>query len=113
MLTTPGRVIFNVEVERSLREAQGLDEAPEDFPYVNTTLSKKEMDAFISELAERYGAQVIADVLDTIKSLGFKYATDAGVTISKNDIVIPESRSRSSAATRRESARSRACTSAA
>jgi DNA-directed RNA polymerase subunit beta' len=92
VLTTPGRVIFNVEVERSLREAQGLDKAPEDFPYVNTTLSKKEMDIFISDLAERYGAQVIADVLDTIKSLGFKYATDAGVTISKNDIIIPESK---------------------
>src|SRR5690242_588580 len=92
MLTTPGRVIFNVEVERSLREAQGLEEAPQDFPYVNTTLSKKEMDIFISELAERYGAQVIASVLDTIKSLGFKYATDAGVTISKNDIIIPESK---------------------
>src|SRR5204863_288654 len=92
VLTTPGRVIFNVEVERSLREAQGLDEAPEDFPYVNTTLSKKEMDTFISDLAERYGAQVIADVLDTVKALGFKYATDAGVTISKNDIVIPESK---------------------
>ena len=28
-------------------------------------------------------------MLDTIKSLGFKYATKAGVTISKNDIVIP------------------------
>jgi DNA-directed RNA polymerase subunit beta' len=92
LLTTPGRVIFNLEVERALREAQGLDEAPEDFPYVNTTLSKKEMDGFISELSERYGAQVIAAVLDTIKALGFKYATDAGVTISKNDIVIPESK---------------------
>jgi len=92
MLTTPGRVIFNVEVERALREAQGLEETPQDFPYVNTTLSKKEMDSFISELAERFGAQVIASVLDTIKSLGFKYATDAGVTISKNDIVIPESK---------------------
>jgi DNA-directed RNA polymerase subunit beta' len=28
-------------------------------------------------------------VLDMIKTLGFKYATQAGVTISKNDIVIP------------------------
>ena len=92
ILTTPGRVIFNAEVERALREAQDLDEAPEDLPFVNATLSKKEMDAFISDLAERYGAQVIAGVLDTVKALGFKYATDAGVTISKNDIVIPETK---------------------
>ena len=28
-------------------------------------------------------------MLDTIKTLGFRYATKAGVTISKNDIVIP------------------------
>jgi len=92
LLTTPGRVIFNLEVERSLREALEADEAPDDLPYVNATLSKKEMDVFISDLAERYGAQVIGDVLDTVKALGFKYATDAGVTISKNDIVIPESK---------------------
>jgi DNA-directed RNA polymerase subunit beta' len=36
-----------------------------------------------------YGAHSIASVLDMIKSLGFSYATKAGVTISKNDIVIP------------------------
>ena len=28
-------------------------------------------------------------MLDTIKTLGFHYATQAGITISKNDIVIP------------------------
>ena len=47
------------------------------------------MDAFITELADRHGAHTLASVLDTIKSLGFRYATQAGVTISKNDIVIP------------------------
>ena len=31
-------------------------------------------------------------MLDTIKSLGFRYSTPAGVTISKNDIVIPPSK---------------------
>src|SRR5207253_702271 len=48
------------------------------------------MDAFISDLAERYGAHVIAGVLDEVKRLGFRYATKAGITISKNDIVIPQ-----------------------
>jgi DNA-directed RNA polymerase subunit beta' len=95
LLTTPGRLIFNAEVERSLREAlaeERADEALQSLPYVNTTLSKKEMDGFISDLADTYGAHVIAGVLDKVKALGFKYATDAGVTISKNDIVIPQNK---------------------
>src|SRR5207248_3933574 len=87
VLTTPGRVILNAEVERSLHEF--TDEDLTDLPFVNRTLSKKETDIFISGLAERYGAHVIAGVLDKVKSLGFHYATKAGITISKNDIVIP------------------------
>ena len=89
ILTTPGRVIFNLEVERALHEALGDsdDVAPHDF--INRTLSKREMDDFISDLAEQFGAPAIGGVLDQIKTLGFKYATQAGITISKNDIVIP------------------------
>jgi DNA-directed RNA polymerase subunit beta' len=90
MLTTPGRVIFNGEVERAL----GLEIGEENgsgpkHPFLNRTLSKREMDTFLSELADRYGAHTITRVLDTVKSLGFKFATDAGITISKNDIVTP------------------------
>ena len=33
---------------------------------------------------------MIAGVLDKVKTLGFKYATEGGITISKNDIVVPE-----------------------
>src|SRR5437773_6615044 len=88
VLTTPGRVILNAEVERSLQEF--TDEDLTDLPFLNRTLSKKETDIFISGLAERYGAHVIAGVLDKVKSLGFHYATKAGITISKNDIVIPQ-----------------------
>ena len=90
VLTTAGRVILNEEVDRSLEESSGS--APENRPFLNRTLSKKEMDSFISELADRFGAHVIAGVLDKIKSLGFHYATKAGITISKNDIVIPQSK---------------------
>ena len=87
-LTTPGRVIFNSEVERSLHEAVVGDEN-EAHTFINRTLSKREIDAFIGELVDRYGAHAIASVLDTIKGLAFRYATRAGITISKNDIVIP------------------------
>jgi len=89
ILTTPGRVIFNSEVLRTLTEASEDGDQAVEYPYVNRTLSKKEMDDFITELAALYGAHMISGVLDKIKALGFRYATDAGITISKNDIVIP------------------------
>ncbi len=91
ILTTPGRVILNEEVERSLREAF-VGEKFERPPFMNQTLSKRETDDFISSLANQYGSHAIAGVLDKIKSLGFKYATEGGITISKNDIVVPDNK---------------------
>ena len=90
IVTTPGRLIFNAEVERSLLETLEEGEDIELPPFINQTLAKRETDDFISDLADRYGAHAIAGVLDTIKTLGFKYATEGGITISKNDIVVPE-----------------------
>jgi len=89
MLTTAGRLIFSLEVRRALEIAVEDDEKMGEFRFVNKTLSKKEMDDFISDLAARFGPHQIAGVLDTIKTLGFKHATQAGITVSKNDIVIP------------------------
>jgi DNA-directed RNA polymerase subunit beta' len=88
LVTTPGRVIFNTEVERALDEATGGDF--EDHPYLNRTLTKRELDTFIGELVEHYGPNTIAAALDVIKSVTFRFATRAGITISKNDIVIPD-----------------------
>jgi DNA-directed RNA polymerase subunit beta' len=88
LVTTPGRVIFNAEVERALDEATGGDF--EDHPFLNRTLSKRELDVFIGEMVEHYGPNTIAAALDVIKSLTFRFATRAGITISKNDIVIPD-----------------------
>jgi DNA-directed RNA polymerase subunit beta' len=91
VLTTAGRVIFNAEIDRALREAVG--ELDGDYTtyhdFLNRTLSKKELGDFISTLVDEYGAHAVAVVLDTIKDLGFHYGTKAGVTISKNDVVIP------------------------
>jgi DNA-directed RNA polymerase subunit beta' len=88
VLTTPGRVIFNSEVERSLEASVPSGDASAH-NYINRTLSKREIDIFISELVDRYGAHALAPVLDTIKTLAFRYATQAGITVSKNDIVVP------------------------
>src|SRR5690242_102765 len=89
IVTTVGRSIFNDEVSRALQKAVGEKFKLADYAYQNRTFTKREMTDFISELVDRYGATAIAEVLDTIKELGFVYATRAGVTISKNDIQIP------------------------
>jgi DNA-directed RNA polymerase subunit beta' len=91
VLTTPGRVIFNAEVDRALWDALGAEDPDEGafHEFINRSLTKRETDGFISDLVDRYGAAPVSRVLDTIKSLGFRFATQAGVTVSKNDIVIP------------------------
>jgi DNA-directed RNA polymerase subunit beta' len=91
ILTTPGRVIFNEEVMRALEDALG-DRFEGKADFINRTLGKKEMNDFVSSLVDVFGVSSISIVLDKIKELGFHYATQAGITISKNDIVIPESK---------------------
>jgi DNA-directed RNA polymerase subunit beta' len=92
VLTTAGRVILNEEVHHAFARALGDDFDPVTAEFINRTLGKKEMNDFVSGLADHYGAHAISIVLDTIKELGFRYATQAGITISKNDIIIPENK---------------------
>ena len=90
-MTTPGRVIFNEGIERELERIVD-DFVADDHEWVNHTLSKREIGDYISRLVDTYGASRMAAVLDVIKELGFNYATRAGVTVSKNDIVTPPSK---------------------
>jgi DNA-directed RNA polymerase subunit beta' len=88
-LTTVGRVIFNDRVERAIAEALEEEYDPESYQFVNRSLKKKDVNEIVSELVETYGAAAVALVLDSFKELGFHFATQAGITISKNDIVAP------------------------
>lgn len=89
ILTTVGRIIFNDRIERALEEAMGEDFDASAYRFINTTLKKRDVTSFIDELIQAFGASAIALVLDAFKDLGFHYATQAGVTVSKNDVVIP------------------------
>jgi DNA-directed RNA polymerase subunit beta' len=88
-LTTVGRIIFNDRVERSLADALGDEYDPEKYVFVNTSLKKRDVNQIVSDLVEDYGAPSVALVLDAFKELGFHYATQAGITISKNDVISP------------------------
>src|SRR6186997_1191373 len=89
VLTTVGRIIYNDRIERALRDAIGDAFDASTYDYVNQSMRKKDTVKIIDALVQRYGAPAVALVLDAFKDLGFRYATQAGITISKNDVVIP------------------------
>ena len=88
-LTTPGRVLFNSAVYRALDELLAARRGARVRLRQPDAREGGHRQATSWRSSDRYGAHTLAPVLDTIKTLGFRYATKAGVTISKNDIVIP------------------------
>jgi DNA-directed RNA polymerase subunit beta' len=89
VLTTIGRIIYNDRIERALSEALGDEFDASKYVFVNQSMKKRDTTRLIDMLVQSYGATTISLVLDAFKDLGFKYATQAGITISKNDVVIP------------------------
>jgi DNA-directed RNA polymerase subunit beta' len=89
VLTTIGRIIYNDRIERALSEALGDEFDASKYVFVNQSMKKRDTTRLIDMLVQSYGATTISLVLDAFKDLGFKYATQAGITISKNDVVVP------------------------
>ena len=76
-------------MERALEEALGDEYDPSTYEFVNTPLRKRDMNNVIERLVAIHGPYATALVLDAFKELGFHFATQAGITVSKNDVVIP------------------------
>ncbi len=74
--TTVGRILFNQIV-------------PEGLGYVNRTMTKKELAELVAMSFEKLGTARTVRFLDDIKALGFTYATQAGITVSIDDMKIP------------------------
>ncbi len=74
--TTAGRVIFNRVV-------------PEGIPFINELLRKKKIVSIIGMIYRKVGNQKTAIFLDKLKELGFKYATEGGLSVNIDDIEVP------------------------
>ncbi len=74
--TTLGRALFN-------------EALPADYPYVNHEVGKKQLGVIVNDLAERYPKVEVANTLDNLKDLGFRWATRSGVTVSISDVSTP------------------------
>jgi len=56
----------------------------------NTIMKKKEIATLVDYIYKHSGISHTAEFLDNLKDMGFKYATKTGVSISIDDIKIPE-----------------------
>ena len=60
--------------------------------YWNKILKKKDIGALVDYIYKHGGYSVTPKFLDNLKDIGFKYATRAGISISIDDIRIPDSK---------------------
>lgn len=57
--------------------------------FINKNVDKKALGRLLSEVYENHGNSVAARLGNNLKNLGFKYATQAAVTISIEDLTVP------------------------
>src|SRR5207253_3243335 len=76
----------------ALEEALGDQFDPSTYEFINRSMKKRDTTKLVDDLVQAYGAATISQVLDAFKDIGFHYATQAGVTISKNDVQTPPSK---------------------
>src|SRR5690606_295211 len=62
---------------------------PPGFPWVDAVLTKSDLRNLIEVVIDRYPRSQVAEMLDGIKELGFKFATKAGLTIGLEDVRTP------------------------
>lgn len=63
---------------------------PEKFPYQNEEMGAKKLEKLVAQIYEKYGKEQTAAFLDSIKNLGFEYATYSGLSWGMDDIVVPQ-----------------------
>jgi DNA-directed RNA polymerase subunit beta' len=74
--TTVGRVLLN-------------EQLPAGMPYINGLLKKKGLQQLVQKTYLDFGLEKTVDMLDSLKNLGFTYATRSGLSIGIDDLIIP------------------------
>ena len=59
-------------------------------PFVNGLLKKKGLQQLVQSCYLKFGLEKTVEMLDSLKNLGFTYATRSGLSIGIDDLVIPE-----------------------
>ena len=60
--------------------------------FINKQMDKKGLNKLLAQIYLEFGGAKTAELADTLKNLGYKYATRSGVTISIADLTVPDSK---------------------
>ncbi|KAI4440577.1 DNA-directed RNA polymerase subunit beta' [Schaedlerella arabinosiphila] len=86
---TLGRLLFNEIIPQDLgfvdREAEGNELLLE----IDFHVGKKQLKQILEKVINTHGATQTAEVLDNVKSIGYKYSTRAAMTVSISDMTVP------------------------
>ena len=87
--STLGRFLFNEIIPQDLgfvdRETAGNELLLE----VDFHVGKKQLKQILEKVINTHGSTATAEVLDAVKSIGYKYSTRAAMTVSISDMTVP------------------------
>ena len=90
--STLGRFLFNEILPQDLGFVDRSVPGNELLLEVNFLVKKKQLKQILEKVINIHGATKTAEVLDAIKSTGYKYSTRAAMTVSISDMTVPASK---------------------
>ena len=92
IVTTVGRIIFNEPIPQDLGYVDRNDPEHMFDHEISFQVGKKQLGDIIDRCIQKYGFTISAEVLDSIKALGYKYSTKGAITISVADMTVPSAK---------------------
>jgi len=86
---TAGRIIFNRNIPQDLGFVDRSDPAKALDYEITFQCGKKELGKIVDRTINKHGFTIAAEVLDAIKATGYKYSTQAAITVSIADMTVP------------------------
>ena len=87
--STLGRFLFNEILPQDLGFVDRSKPENLLLPEVDFHVGKKQLKQILEKVINTHGVSVTAEVLDLIKSTGYKYSTKAAMTVSISDMTVP------------------------
>ena len=90
--STVGRIIFNENIPQDLGYVDRSDPEHAFDHEISFQVGKKQLGDIIDRCIKKHDFTISAEVLDSIKAMGYKYSTRGAITISIADMTVPEAK---------------------